>query len=344
MDIRKYESYDTSALLADEDFQRWALHPDAEGEAMWETVFNVYPDKRALAMAARATLQQLQFRQTTFPQERRALQWDAIAAQLDAADTPVLRLNNRRNRWWYSAAAAVLVIGVVLAGWWKMQPAKEVHTTFFTRNGEIKSVTLPDSTVIILNANSTLEYKSSWDNTKDREVWVSGEGYFSVAHQYNALQQRTKFTVHTGNLDVQVWGTTFNVNTRRGTTKVSLNTGKVSIGFPDKKKEPVMMKPGDMIAYSPSQDRITASRVDPAQYSSWQNRELVFNNTSLRDMGNVLEDIYGFKVQIADSATARRTISGRLLAKSDTMLLNTIAAVFNLNISIKDSVVMVAPR
>jgi transmembrane sensor len=341
MDIRKYENYDTSALLADEDFQRWALYPDAEGAAMWERVFSVYPDKRAMAMAARETLQQLQFRKTAFPQERKALQWDAIAQQLDA---PVVPLKNHRIRWWYGTAAAVLVLGLVLAGWWKMQPGHATHTTFFTRNGEIKTVLLPDSSVIVLNANSSLEYSNSWDNGKDREVWVSGEGYFTIAHQQNAQHQRTKFTVHTGNLDVQVWGTTFNVNTRRGTTKVSLNTGKVSIGFPDKKKAAVMMKPGDMIAYTAAQDRITASRVDPAAYSSWQHRELVFNNTSLREMGNELEDIYGFKVQIADSATARRTISGRLLAKSDTMLLNTIAAVFNLNISIKDSVVMVDPR
>ena len=341
MDIRKYENYDTSALLADEDFQRWVLHPDAEGTAMWEKIFSVYPDKRPLAMAAKATLQQLQFGKKMFPQERKALQWDAIAQQLD---TPVVPLKNHRNRWWYSAAAAVLILGLVLGGWWKMQPEKVLRQTFFTRNGEIKSVLLPDSTVIVLNANSSLEYSSQWDNGEDREVWVSGEGYFSVAHQLNAQHQRTKFTVHTGNLDVQVWGTTFNVNTRRGTTKVSLNTGKVSIGFPDKKKDAVMMKPGDMIAYTAAQDRITASRVDPAAYSSWQNRELFFNNTSLREMGNELEDIYGFKVQIADSATARRTISGRLLAKSDTMLLNTIAAVFNLNISIKDAVVMVAPR
>ncbi|NLR82172.1 FecR family protein [Chitinophaga eiseniae] len=343
MDIRKYESYDASALLADEDFQRWALHPDAETVALWEEVWKVYPEKRTMAAAAKATLLQLQFSRAKLAPERKTRQWEAIAQQLDDADTPVVPVTSNRRRW-YAAAAAILVLGLALGGWWTTRHTPLPRKTFYTSNGEIKTILLPDSSVIVLNANSSLAYGEDWDNSKDREVWVSGEGYFTIAHQYNRAQERTRFTVHTGTLDVQVWGTTFNVNTRRGTTRVSLNTGKVSIDFPHEKKQAVMMKPGDMIAYTPAQDRIITSHVDPATYSSWQHRELVFNNTSLREMGNELEDLYGFKVQIADSATARRTISGRLLARSDTMLLNTIAAVFNLNISLKDSVVVVAPR
>lgn len=335
MDVRKYENYDVSALLADEDFQRWVLHPDATGNALWEAVFAAYPEKRNTAAEAAQTLKQLQFRANEFPAERKRRQWELIEQQLTA--TPVKHIRIR----WYAIAAAVLALIVVAGAWWKMQvPA---NTIYLTGNGEIKTVLLPDSSVIVLNANSRLEYKTGWDNSRDREVWMSGEGYFSVAHRYNG-GQRTRFTVHTGSLDVQVWGTSFNVNTRRGTTRVSLNTGKISVGFPGKKAADVMMAPGDMIAYTPAQHKLTSSHVDPSNYSSWRNRELVFNNTPLREMGNQLEDIYGFKVQITDSATAGRTISGRLLAKSDTMLLNTIAAVFNLNISFRDSVVLIAPR
>ncbi|MCW3464609.1 FecR family protein [Chitinophaga nivalis] len=343
MDIRKYESYDTAAMLADVDFQRWALRPGAEEEALWEAVFAVYPEKRILAMNAKATLQQLQFKTTVFPEHRKTVRREALEQLLEEEATPVITLRRRSYRWLYQVAAVLLVM-LLVAGWWRLQQATPVRAKFFTKNGEIKTLTLPDSTIVVLNANSSLEYPTDWNNSQDREVWMKGEGYFTVAHQYNTRQQRTKFTVHTNDLDVLVWGTTFNVNTRRGITRVSLNSGKISIGFPDARKAPVMMQPGDMIEYTSRQRKLQASRVNPAEYSSWQHRELVFNNMSLREMGNKIEDIYGYKVRIADSTTANRTISGRLLAKSDTMLLQTIAAVFNLDISMKDSVVVVAPR
>ncbi len=43
---------------------------------------------------------------------------------------------------------------------------------------------------------------------KGREVWLEGEGYFEVAPQ----QSKAPFLVHAGTLDVNVLGTSFNID------------------------------------------------------------------------------------------------------------------------------------
>ena len=49
----------------------------------------------------------------------------------------------------------------------------------------IKTILLPDSSLITLNANSTLSYNNNWNSTAPRKVWLNGEAYFSVTHQQN---------------------------------------------------------------------------------------------------------------------------------------------------------------
>ena len=47
-----------------------------------------------------------------------------------------------------------------------------IHTTGY---GETATLLLPDSSVVTLNANSSLEYDSKWFGGDHREVWLRGE-------------------------------------------------------------------------------------------------------------------------------------------------------------------------
>jgi len=87
------------------------------------------------------------------------------------------------------------------------QPASIVYNTLTTPNGRQFHVTLPDGTVVWLNAASSVRYPTTF-NGKERKVSVTGEVYFEVAKNPNQ-----PFTVEVdGRMDVQVLGTSFNVN------------------------------------------------------------------------------------------------------------------------------------
>src|SRR5690606_18122735 len=125
---------------------------------------------------------------------------------------------------WYRIAA--VFAGLLLVSALLLWVYRTSDTTYTTAFGEVKTILLPDSSEIILNANSTLSYATHWNKSKAREVFLSGEAFFKVQEKPVASGY-AKFVVHTGNLDIEVLGTQFNVHHRRNKTQVVLNSGKV---------------------------------------------------------------------------------------------------------------------
>lgn len=112
-----------------------------------------------------------------------------------------------------------------------------------TAYGKTERITLPDQSVVLLNANSVLSYNDKWTDNKTREVWLAGEAYFEV--KKSDARGNAKFVVHTDQLSVEVLGTEFNVNNRRGKTQVVLNAGKVRLTSDTTLEKEIIMAPGE---------------------------------------------------------------------------------------------------
>ncbi|RRQ49271.1 DUF4974 domain-containing protein [Maribacter algicola] len=113
------------------------------------------------------------------------------------------------------------VVAVLLAGaYFYINTLDETISTSFAENTEI---TLPDSSEILLNAESKVSYsEKNWD-TK-RAISLDGEAFFKVA-------KGKKFTVTTQQGTVTVLGTQFNVENRDGFFEVTCYEGLVSVTF-----------------------------------------------------------------------------------------------------------------
>lgn len=91
--------------------------------------------------------------------------------------------------------------------------------------GSQTHVLLPDQSVVLLNAGSKIRYYSDY-GVKNREVWLQGEGYFTVT------KNKTKgFIVRAGSLAITALGTQFNVKAypMEGVIETALVEGKVRI-------------------------------------------------------------------------------------------------------------------
>jgi ferric-dicitrate binding protein FerR (iron transport regulator) len=102
---------------------------------------------------------------------------------------------------------------------------------------------------VLLNANSQLRTPARWPAGARREVWLEGEAFFQVTKKGAAPGGGTdgaRFVVHTGQVDVAVLGTRFNVTNRRGQTTVTLNEGKVKLEEGDLDGA-VIMEPGELV-------------------------------------------------------------------------------------------------
>ena len=88
------------------------------------------------------------------------------------------------------------------------------------------SVLLPDSTVVHLNSESSLRYPTFFaDDVRQGEL--HGEAYFDVTHH-----PRKRFIVSTPHhSQVEVYGTSFNVEAYGNETPISTTLIKGSVGF-----------------------------------------------------------------------------------------------------------------
>jgi transmembrane sensor len=321
--VKDYTLFSAKEFAVDEFFQSWVYNPTDHTNSFWQAWVEDHPHKADDLEEARAILLQLKFTQHILSREDISALWSEIKKGKNASRP---QKSVALRTFWYGAAAA-MVIGIASFFW--MDEEKEI--SYKTAFGETKTITLPDSSTVILNSNSTLTLGSDWLSNGTREVRLDGEAFFSVIHKIN----NQPFFVRTGqDLAIEVLGTTFNVYHRQG-TKVVLNSGSIQLSLPSiQPNEKVSMKPGDLVEYD--KKKYTKRTVDPKLYTSWTQRNLVLNHTSLRELIQMMKDNYGVEVEVKDSLLDE-TISGSMPVTNADNLLEQIAISFRLKLRKDDN-------
>ena len=230
---------------------------------------------------------------------------------------------------WMVAASVLLLLTCSL---WFFRDTI-LYKTYTTAFGEIQSITLEDNSRVALNANSSLRVPRYTFGYGDREVYLKGEAEFSITH----TPTHQKFIVTTpDHLSVEVLGTKFIVYSRPRGSKVILQTGKVRVS--NASNESLTIAPGDIV----SLDQKGALQKQPAQnvekYSAWKERRFIFDHSSLTDITYLIEENFGVKVSIPDTALANRSISGTFQANNVKEMLEMLSDVSDLQISQQDKV------
>ncbi|QLG46125.1 FecR family protein [Costertonia aggregata] len=161
-----------------------------------------------------------------------------------------------------AAAIAILVAGSYFY-------INSLNETFVTDYAENTTVTLPDASEIILNADSEISYsEKDWD--EKRNISLKGEAFFKVA-------KGKTFTVSTKNGTVTVLGTQFNVENRKGFFEVTCYEGLVSVTFQGKETK----LPAGTTFLVINNEIQSANTPDTAQ-PSWLNNESSFTSIPLK--------------------------------------------------------------
>jgi transmembrane sensor len=240
----------------------------------------------------------------------------------------------------YSIAAAISILLIsVIVSIMVLRNSSVIHRTNY---GETATITLPDNSVVTLNGNSKLTYNENWIEQEDREVWLEGEAYFSVVH----TDSNQKFYVRTkDNLTVEVLGTEFTVTKRKTRTRVVLNSGKIMLAIDnDKGVEKISMRPGDLVTYKDTAKTILKMVVNPELYSSWKDNKLLFHETELQEVIQIMEETYGVHVKVNDPKLLDKKISGSAPNGNLRLLINGLSEAFNLEITQSGKSVSVSSR
>lgn len=156
-----------------------------------------------------------------------------------------------------------------------------LHNTVVTPKGGQYQVVLPDGTRVWLNAESKLRYPVYFGQDK-RVVTLEGEGYFEVAKQERD-GKRVPFMVNTGAQELEVLGTTFNIQAYGEDVKTTLVEGKVRLGLGATGHE-VLLQANEQAILNKQTQQFNVGKVDPIYAIAWKNGNFAFRKASISEV------------------------------------------------------------
>jgi transmembrane sensor len=204
-------------------------------------------------------------------------------------------------------------------------------------NGQRSRITLSDSSVVYLGAGSQLRYPKEFTGAK-REIDLYGEAFFEVSKD-----PERPFIIRTGNVQTKVLGTSFKIEAFKGRAlTVQVATGKVRVDkYQGRKMQSLaVLQPGQKVTFS--HGRATNGIVDTDEVIALKNSLLVFHNSSLSEIAEVLQRWYNKEITFDSSATGMQRLTVTLDASvSIDKILNALGAAGSFEYTIEKNKIVI---
>ena len=234
-----------------------------------------------------------------------------------------------------TAAVAACLLVAVLVGNQKDRNTEIYRYEQLCESGKKSVLTLPDGSIVHLNSSSKIAYSSEY-NQKIREVELSGEAFFEVAHD-----AKRPFVVRAGDVSVRVLGTKFNVKAYEDDNLIetTLVEGKV---MADLAGNEAMMLPKERISYDKTTGRIDKETIlDEDRLVPWMQNKIFFQHDTMEKIGKILERTYGVKVIIEEEEVRNYSFTGHISNSSLKTILDVIAASSSLSYTISGDTIRI---
>lgn len=228
---------------------------------------------------------------------------NVVALPLRRASPPAAALRVRRHRAplpRIAAAAAVLVgIGIATHLAWPQQ------LYYTAAHGAPRSITLPDQSIVHLNAESDVAVRFSV--FQRRIELLRGQASFVVA------PERRRFTVHAAGLEVQDIGTTFDVALLREQARIGVAEGSVRVlGDAGQGRLLAELAAGQSARIDYRDHAVRIGRESADTMTAWWHRRVVFQDAPLREVADQFNRLNALRLQIDDDAAGALRLTGNL--------------------------------
>lgn len=336
-----YKDFTTGQFADDEYYRQWVVQPDETLEQFWSSFLHAYPEKAEMLAAAREIIAADTLRRREMPplseEERSALKTGIFQRLEPAAPREKTRIISLKRRLlgWTAAASLLLVAAAVYLVQHPsaLYAGKATMLAETTGLNDMKTIILPDSSVVVLNAGSSLQYSSRFTSEDHREVWLTGNAFFQVKRS----EDIRKFVVHAGAVSVTVLGTQLNVDARSASTQVALITGKVKVTVDGHEQKPVYLQPGYKADLDTISHNLSLSAVNTQLYSAWRDGKWNFWHTSMEDIGRLISEYYGIRVSFRDPKIKQRSINAVMAVGSLQKLIPVLEQTLHIKMTLSDN-------
>ena len=257
-------------------------------------------------------------------------EWRKLESRMQEEMT-VYRLRRRTPVFVLSriAAAAVVVLALTLGGIFISRNTG--YQTVLT-DANTEELVLPDGSLVTLNAHSSLRYLKRFEKDR-RALSLEGEAYFEVERD-----EARPFIIAVDGIQVKVLGTSFNVSAYRGKEdiEVIVSKGQVALTKPGDIPESVILKPGNKGIYNRSDHSLAISRDIDRNYLAWKTRSFVFEDQTLMEVVQILNNVYGSAIVIGTDSLAEARITTSFNNQTLEAILNVLSATLDLEVKDED--------
>ncbi len=186
------------------------------------------------------------------------------------------------------AASVAAVFLLMTIGYYYINTSQiAVEQMVLTAKEQVERITLPDGSIVYLKKDASLKFPKSFAST-NREIILQGEAFFEIVKDVNR-----PFRIGTNHSEVEVLGTSFNINTEKDQTAVTVATGKVQV---------TALSDGKAAILTPNQSALvkdhsleTFSTTDN-NYLAWKTGIFKFEKTPIHQVVEDLNSYYENKI------------------------------------------------
>jgi len=282
-----------------EQVKQWLI--DDANLAYYNQLKTIWDNSRELAL-------------TSMADENRA--WQKFQQRIHPASVRRMRFG-----WMRVAASIAIIVGIGILGYWIFSDrTKEV---IVVAQKAVLNDTLPDGSVVTVNKGSSISYPSRFKGGT-RQVALNGEAFFNVTPN-----KKKPFIISVNDVQIMVVGTSFNVKTIDGNTKVVVETGIVKVTRAGKTVE---LRANEELIVGAKDSALTKEKVSDQLYKYYRTKEFVCDDTPLWKLVEVINEAYNSHIVIGNPALKDLRINTTFNNESLEQVLNVISITFNIKV------------
>ena len=267
----------------------------------------------------------------TIPRPDKTRAWNNVATRAklrQATDRPPMQGRTRSRRFnpaWL--VLPILVIGLALVWLFTTRPPSMVELA--TAQDEIRTITLPDSTLIRLHGGSVLRYSPVY-NEKNRDVQLAGEAYFEVTHS------AIPFTVASDAAVIRVLGTRFSVRAEAATSEIVVTEGRVRVVSSQEESQTLELGAGQGATVTTNDiSLLDELALEDAQH--WIAGVVAFDATPFPEAIERLSRIWGTSITLSTPDLASETVTGSVRLENIPQALETLCLTLGNACSVREA-------
>ena len=283
------------------------------------SILNKWLREREENIAYYCQLEEIWNSRKSLPQEVIQSGWQMLSGEIAARQQKeqpfIFPVKKRKFVWLRYAAAMFFGVLITSAVWMTLSNiSKDSHQDILVQNivynkTGVESLVLPDHSEVWINEETRITYPEKFTGTT-RSVALEGKAYFDIRKD-----PETPFIVQIGNVDIEVTGTEFFVESvLEEQSYITLISGSISLNYKNREgeKKSIPLASGEQARIDQLNGSVEIENIDTSFYVAWKDGTYRFTDEYLERIVPLLAKRFDLDIYIAPSLKNKR-FTGRVI-------------------------------